>query len=88
MAVTNWDAETYIFYNTSIPFIPGDANDSGELNGLDVIYLVAYLKTLGPPPAMRFQGDANGSCDVNGLDVVYLVNYFKGGAAPFAGDCD
>jgi hypothetical protein len=88
MAVTNWDAETYIFYNTSIPFIPGDANDSGQLNGLDVTYLVAYLKTVGPPPAMRFQGDANGSCDVNGLDVVYLVNYFKGGSAPFAGECD
>ncbi len=88
MAVTNWDAETYILYNTSIPFIPGDANDSGHLNGLDVTYLVAYLKGQAPPPAMRFQGDANGSCDVNGLDVLYLVNYFKGGPGPFAGDCD
>ena len=88
MAVTNWDAEAYLFYNISVPFIPGDANDSGQLNGLDVTYLVAYLKMTGPPPAMRFQGDANGSCDVNGLDVVYLVNYFKGGPGPFAGNCD
>jgi hypothetical protein len=88
MAVTNWDRETYIFYNTSLAFVPGDANDSGVLNGLDVVYLVAYLKGQGPAPEMRFQGDANGSCDVNGLDVIYLVNYFKGGVSPAAGDCD
>ncbi len=87
MAVSNWDNSTYIFYNTSVPFIPGDANDSGSLNGLDVTFLVAYLKG-GPSPVMRFQGDANGSCDVNGLDVIYLVSFFKGGPAPFSGDCD
>jgi hypothetical protein len=88
IAVSNWDRETYIFYNTSVPFVPGDANDSGTLNGLDVIYLVAFFKGTGPAPEMRFQGDANGNCDVNGLDVIYLVNYFKGGQAPLAGYCD
>ena len=88
IALSNWDVESYIFYNTGIPFIPGDANDSGSLNGLDVTFLVAYFKGTGSAPPMRLQGDANGSCDVNGLDVVYLVSYFKGGPAPFAGDCD
>jgi hypothetical protein len=88
MAVSNWDVETYIFYNTGTPFIVGDANDSGTLNGLDVIYLVSYLRGTVPAPAMRFQGDANGSCDVDGLDVLYLVNYFKGGPEPFTGNCD
>lgn len=88
LAVSNWDREVYIFYNTSVPFIPGDANDSGNLNGLDVVFLVSYLKGTGPAPEMRFQGDANGSCDVNGLDVIYLVNYFKGGDPPLVGSCD
>ncbi len=68
-------------------YIPGDANNSGVVNGLDVIYLVNYLKGGGPAPSPYLAGDANGSCDVNGLDVVYLVNFFKGGPFPFGGDC-
>jgi len=71
------------------PFIPGDANANGEVNGVDVVYLVNYLKGLGPPPPDPFlRADANGNCEVNGVDVVYLVNYLKGfGPEPLAGDC-
>jgi len=77
------------FINVSgSPFIPGDANNSGDVNGVDVTYLVNYLKGFGPPPDPMLLGDANGNCDVNGVDVVYLVNYLKGfGPPPFAGDC-
>jgi hypothetical protein len=67
--------------------IPGDANNSGTLNGLDVVFLVNYLKGLGPAPSPLLCGDANGSCSVNGLDVVYLVSYFKGGPPPYGGNC-
>ncbi len=88
MAVSNWDRETYIFYNTTVGYIAGDANDSGTLNGLDVVYLVAYLKGEGPAPEPWLSGDSNGSCDINGLDVIFLVNYFKGGPEPVLGDCD
>lgn len=70
------------------PYIPGDANSSGSVNGLDVVYLVNYLKGLGPPPDPYLAGDANGSCSVNGLDVTYLIAYLKGGDPPFAGNCD
>ncbi|UCC79315.1 MAG: S8 family serine peptidase [Candidatus Zixiibacteriota bacterium] len=73
---------------TGPEYIPGDANNSGDVNGLDVIYLVRYLKGTGPPPDPYLGGDANGSCTVNGLDVTYLVAYFKGGDPPFAGNCD
>jgi subtilisin family serine protease len=73
---------------TGPSFIPGDANNSGEVNGLDVIFLVNYLKGLGPAPDPYLAGDANGSCSVNGLDITYLVAYLKGGNAPFAGNCD
>ena len=78
-------------FHISVPgasILPGDANNSGEVNGVDVTYLVNYLKGYGPPPVPFLAGDTNGNCDVNGVDVTYLVNYLKGyGAPPFAGDC-
>ena len=80
-------AEAITYVDTSASYLPGDANNSGEVNGLDVIYLVSYLKGNNPPPDPYLAGDANGSCDVNGLDVTYLVAYFKGGPAPFTGQC-
>ncbi len=83
-------SETQTAVDTSFvgpPFVPGDANASGDVNGLDVIYLVNYLKGGPPPPDPFLRGDANGSCTVNGLDVTYLVSYLKGGPPPFAGDC-
>lgn len=69
-------------------FLPGDANGDGQVNGLDVVFLVAYLKGQGPPPDPLLRGDANGDCMVNGLDVIYLVAYLRGeGPPPFRGDC-
>ena len=67
---------------------PGDANGSGELNGLDIQYSVNYLKTVGAPPPpdtcncgswglLMAAADANGSCLFNGLDIQYTVNYLK-----------
>ena len=68
--------------------IPGDVNHSNDVNGLDVVWLVNYLKGYGTPPIPIIRGDTNGDCNVNGLDVVYLVNYLKGiGPAPFWGNC-
>ncbi len=69
-------------------FSPGDANGDGQVNGLDVVFLVSYLKGLGPAPDPLLRGDANGDCQVNGMDVVYLVAYLKGlGPAPIRGNC-
>jgi hypothetical protein len=73
--------------DTSNSFLPGDANGSNTVDGLDVIYLVNYLKGFGPPPSPYLAGDANGNCSVDGLDVIYLVAFFKGGPAPFIGQC-
>jgi hypothetical protein len=69
-------------------YFPGDANNDGSTDGLDVIYLVNYLKGIGPIPNPLLGGDANGSCTVDGLDVIYLVAFLKGGDPPFAGNCD
>ncbi|HBC46155.1 MAG TPA: hypothetical protein DEO84_03110 [candidate division Zixibacteria bacterium] len=68
-------------------YLPGDANGSGTVSGLDVVFLIRFFKGLGPAPDPLLSGDANGSCTVSGLDVTYLVRYFKGGPAPFIGDC-
>jgi immune inhibitor A len=82
-------AETATFIDTTIvQYLPGDANNSGSVNGIDVTYLVSYLKGIGPAPDPLLAGDANGSCAVNGIDVTFLVSYLKGqGPAPFRGDC-
>jgi len=72
-----------------VVYLSGDANGSGRVDGVDIIYLVNYLKDLGPEPDPLLSGDTNGDCLVNGLDVIYLVNYFKGiGPAPIQTDCE
>jgi hypothetical protein len=83
--------ELWIFpNNTANGFIPGDSNNDGVFNGLDIVYSINYLKGFGPPPPLRrfdclpnpaglyAAADANASCSFNGLDITYCVNYFKG----------
>jgi hypothetical protein len=71
-----------------VDYIAGDANGSGDLNGLDVNYLVNYFTGFGLPPDPILAGDANGDCVTNAVDVLYLVAYFKEiGPEPFYGDC-
>jgi hypothetical protein len=74
--------DTLRFTISVVTFIRGDANGNGVLNGIDVLYLVSYLKGNAPPPDPFEAGDANGNGQVNGLDVVYLVAYFKGWGPP------
>lgn len=84
-------------YGGGCSYEAGDVNNSGAANGLDIIYLVNYLKGGPEPPkacscqdhGMLFvSSDANGSCSVNGLDVTYMVSYFKGGPGlMFCADC-
>jgi len=72
-------------------YVIGDINDNDIFNGLDVTYMVRYLKG-GPPPPYSCEcpvgntwfvaGDVNGSCTFNGIDVTRAVLYFKGGPLP------
>jgi hypothetical protein len=72
------------------PYLPGDINNNGDANGVDVTYAVNYLKGIGPQPPIECPdcpnpgetlfaaGDVNGNCQFNGVDVTYFVNYLKG----------
>ena len=68
--------------------ITGDANGNGQANGIDVVFLVNYLKGGNAPPdtcdcsthgLLMALADGNGSCQVNGIDVTYMVGFLKGG---------
>jgi hypothetical protein len=65
--------------------IPGDANNEGEVNIGDAVYLIAYVFKGGPAPApyALCSGDANCDCQLNIGDAVYIIAYvFKGGPPP------
>ena len=65
----------------------GDADGSSEVDIDDVVYLIAYIFSGGPPPDPLESGDADCSGDVDIDDVVYLIAYiFSGGPEP--GDPD
>jgi immune inhibitor A len=67
------------------PCLPGDANGSGDIDIDDVVYLIAYIFSGGPPPDPLEAGDADCSGDIDIDDVVYLIAYiFSGGPAPCA----
>ena len=61
----------------------GDVNASGDVNIVDVVYLVAYIFSGGAAPNPLAAGDVDCSGEINIADIVYLINYvFRGGPAP------
>jgi hypothetical protein len=70
-------------------YICGDANDDGDVNVADVVYLINYIFKGGPEPVPQLcVGDVNDDGDVNVADCVYLISYiFKGGPEPIEGCC-
>lgn len=75
------------FSTGGVNCVPGDANESGGVDIDDVVYLIAYIFSGGPPPVPDVCcGDANGSGGVDIDDVVYLIAYiFSGGPPPVDG---
>lgn len=63
--------------------LPGDADNNGLVNILDMTYLIAYLYKGGPAPICIPEGDINGNGQTNILDVIHLLNYlYNSGPAP------
>ena len=86
----NLDASATLVVFSSGPncsYIPGDINNNGSANGIDVTYGVSYLKGGSPPPyscdcppygVIFVSGDVNGNCAFNGIDITFFVAYLKG----------
>lgn len=63
----------------------GDIDGSGspDIDVSDLVYLVDFMFTGGPPPVIQAAADVNGSGELDISDLVYLVDYmFSGGPAP------
>ena len=83
-------------FSESCIYVAGDINNSGNLNGLDLVYLNYWIKG-GPPPmececppfgSLYVTADVNGSCSFNYQDITYLLSYYRGGNAPIGcADC-
>jgi len=62
---------------------PGNADGLAEVDIDDVVFLISYIFSGGPPPDPLCCGDANGSGNVDIDDVMYLIAYiFSGGPSP------
>ncbi|MFH2034924.1 MAG: dockerin type I repeat-containing protein [Candidatus Zixiibacteriota bacterium] len=65
---------------------PGDANNNGAVNILDITFTIAYLYKGGPEPVCMDQADASGNNRINILDITYTIAYLlHGGSAPICG---
>ncbi|PKK82266.1 MAG: hypothetical protein CVT49_14685 [candidate division Zixibacteria bacterium HGW-Zixibacteria-1] len=61
-------------------YVCGDVNHDGNVNLLDVTYLIKYLYRGGLMPYPFDAGDVNSSDSIEILDIAFMVNYlYKGG---------
>jgi hypothetical protein len=79
------DGRADVFHKKGGWYFRGDTNQDNIINVTDVVYLINYLFTSGPPPTVFKSGDVNNDNQVNVTDVVYLINYLFVGGPPPAG---
>jgi hypothetical protein len=83
------DAVTVTWYDCEYeePPLCGDVDGSDGVDIDDIVYLIAFIFSGGPPPDPYENGDANCSDAVDIDDVVYLISFiFTGGPEPCS-DC-
>jgi len=80
----NDNLDIYEFVFQFEEYICGDADNNGEVNVADLVYMVNYIFKAGPPPEILESADVNASGEINVADLVYMVDYvFKGGPPPY-----
>ncbi len=66
-----------------VSYVCGDADGNGSVTISDAVYLIAYIFSGGPAPALEEQGDGDCSGGISISDAVLLIAYiFSGGPAP------
>jgi hypothetical protein len=76
------------FFIFQLSTLCGDANDDGEVNVADAVYIIRYIFAGGPPPPWICKADASGDGRVDVGDAVYLINYiFRSGPPPVESCC-
>ncbi|MFH2055622.1 MAG: dockerin type I repeat-containing protein [bacterium] len=74
--------KTEYFYDSG-EYLCGDADNSGDVNISDAIYLIQYIFASGPPPSPLLRADSDCSSDINMSDVIYLIQFiFASGPYP------
>lgn len=53
--------------------LPGDVNDCGMYDAMDIVFLVDWLWNSGPAPPIMAQADANCDCVVDAMDLLYIL---------------
>jgi len=70
----------------TLGYIPGDLNDDGFIDALDLAVMIDLLFAGGAPPSHLNSADLNGDCQPDALDLGYLIDYiFAGGPLPQPG---
>ena len=64
------------------PYLCGDTDASGEFDIDDVVYIVGFIFSGGPPPVPYGSGDVDCSGDVDIDDAVYIVLHIFGMGPP------
>jgi len=62
-----------------ICIFPGDVNADGEVDPVDLAYLVDYFYAGGPPPVPLASGDVNCDGSVDPVDLAVMADYFYAG---------
>jgi len=64
----------------------GDADNSGQVNVTDAVYILRMIFDFGPDPPILNSADVNADGSINVSDAAWLINYiFSYGPAPLAG---
>jgi hypothetical protein len=81
-------ADRFLSAEVNFSWVCGDADGSGNVDIDDVVFLISYIFSGGPPPNPIESGDPDCSEGVDIDDVVYLIAYiFTGGPEPCI-ECD